>query len=400
MTPPPNVDQELLVHLYAPLGGARARTAYRQVKRLWAACHDQMGMTQAIAGYPVSLPERPQGLPADGLVAALEDPAGVRQALLRRIRSILNLSVSFPQPAPEGLRPSHGRLTPVQFIRLPPQRRMGWADFAHIWARTCETGTDAMLGEARIFLARTPPGETGIVSATAELGESLDPLLPYHDDRPYGWWHWGSTTTGGYGLWDTRPVGDTSRIREIVLFSGSDNDKGLNTWAWSDSTAKIPPFAEYLMHAAQLRAYARLFEARPHDDGSNTGTEGILAELSLALSEKDPETDGAAPLRSCIRRLKAEETRLSANEVWLAHLRMRITAIRESLSIGAETETPGNAEGVFGADEKLAQRLIRQIDNELEYFKGNVARLGNNRILAMEELTHARPTGRGNDLFA
>ena len=74
-----------------------------------------------------------------------------------------------------------------------------------------------------MLLAKLPPGWTGDVPAAAGLGEDLEPLLPYREDRPDGWHRRGITTTAGYALWDTG-VAETGAIREIVLIAAADRE--------------------------------------------------------------------------------------------------------------------------------------------------------------------------------
>src|SRR5215472_4063228 len=188
---PPVTDQEFVVHSFAPLEGPAAAEAYRQVQRAWAACREVLGMTEPVPGLgvPVVPPATPAELPEDGVAACQQSPSTDRQSVLRRIHDVLNLSVGLAQPVPEGPASRQGHLHQAQ----PSQRALGWAEFAQLWARANSPAPDAMLGEAHLFLARMQ-GITGPVEATAELGQALDPLLPYREDRPGDWWRWGTAT--------------------------------------------------------------------------------------------------------------------------------------------------------------------------------------------------------------
>jgi hypothetical protein len=247
MPTPPVVDQEFVVHLFAPLDGPHATQAYVQVQRIWAACRDQLGMYgRDIAGLPgaaLPAPETVGRSAADSVLAFQEDQAGIRQAVLRRAHDVLNLSVALAQPAPEGRDArSRGRLGSIRSAGPPAQRRLGWADYAALWARASRPQAGALLGEVHVFLARTPPGRAGGVLATAELGQSLDPLLPYREDRPHGWWRRGISTTAGYALWDSG-LADTGVVREVILVAAADRDEELSAWAWSDRTVREVPDA-------------------------------------------------------------------------------------------------------------------------------------------------------------
>ncbi|HUY46731.1 MAG TPA: CATRA conflict system CASPASE/TPR repeat-associated protein [Streptosporangiaceae bacterium] len=397
MTAPPVVDQEFVAHFYAPLDGPQADEAYRQVQRMWEGCRRQLGMTEPIAGLQVPLlaPETRKALPADGVAAAQESPTTDRQSVLRRMHDVLNLSVALAQPMPEGLHPRPGgRLTPVQAARLPTQRRMGWADFAQIWAQASMPGAEAMLGEIRLFLARTPPGDTGVVAATAELGQSLDPLLPYQEDRPQDWWRWGTTTAAGYAVWDTRLAADTSSVREIVLIAAADCDEELSAWAWSDGTPGIPPFARYLMYAAKLRYEARLLDAWHRRPPANDVDE-VVAELNVALTRDAPDADDAALLRSRLSRLLREETRLTNLEADLARLRQTVSSALGNLSAAAGPDAGNNATGMFAADQALARWLTEQVEDDLNYVRIDLGRASRVRPLVAEELDQAERADQG-----
>lgn len=395
MPVPPVVDQEFVAHFFAPLDGPHADDAYRQVQQMWESCRTQLGMTEPVAGLqaPPLAPATRMALPADGLVAARESPTTDRQSVLRRMHDVLNLSVALAQPMPEGLHPRPGgRLTPVQAARLPARRRMGWADFAQVWAQASMAGAAAMLGEIRLFLGRTLPGHTGAVAATAELGQSLDPLLPYQEDRPRDWWRWGTTTAAGYAVWDTRLAADTSSVREIVLIAAADCDEELSAWAWSDGTPALPPFARYLMYAAKLRYEARLLDAwhrgRPADD-----VDEVVSELNAALAPDVPDPADAALLRSRLSRLLREETRLTNLEADLARLRQTVSSALGNLSAAAAPDAGNNATGMFAADQALGRWLAEQAEDDLSYARIDLGRTSRVRLLVAEQLDqvkHAR----------
>jgi predicted nucleotide-binding protein len=398
MTTHPIVDQEFVAHFFAPMDGPQADEAYRQVRRMWEACRRQLGMTEPIPQLlaPVLAPERLPRLPADGVVAAQESPASNRQSILRLVHDVLNLSVALAQPAPEGRRSRPpGPPTPVPPARMPAQSRLEWADLAQIWAQASRPGADAMLGEARLFLARTPPGDTGAVTATPELGKSLDSLLPYAADRPRDWWRWGVTTAEGYALWDTRLAADTSGIREIVLIAAADRDDELSAWAWSDGTAAIPPFAQYLLHAAKLRYEARLLDAWHRSSGVQRGLDEVPEELSASTLTSDaPHPVKAESVRSGFSRATAEAMRLSELEAELRRLRQTATIARDNLRAAVPRDVSYDSAGMFEADQALAQWLLWQADDDLIYLRINIDRVNHVRTLAAEELEqleHAVP---------
>jgi predicted nucleotide-binding protein len=395
MTTPPVVDQEFVVHLFAPLDGPQAPEAYSQVRQVWAACREQLGMTEPIAGVRsrALLPETLDRLPADGIVAAQEGRAAIRQAVLRREHDVLNLSVALAQPAPEGLgRPEGGSLKPVKFPSLPSQRRMGWADFAQIWASAGPPAGGALLGETRLFLARTSPGTTGAVEATAELGQSLEPLLPYREDRPRDWWQWGATTAAGYALWDTRSADDIGVVREIVVVAAADRDNDLSAWAWSDGTPGLPPFARYLMHAAKLRCEARVLDAWHRAPSADADIDQVVAEVNAALTPDQPHPGKAELLSSRLSRLRAEEARLTVLDGDLSRLGRTVSIAQRNLGTIPGCGASDSSAGMFAADQALARWLTEQIEGDLSYLEIDLGRTRRVRELAAEELRQAQRT--------
>jgi predicted nucleotide-binding protein len=398
MPTPPVVDQEFVVHLFAPLDGPRAQEAYRQVQRVWIACREQLGMTQQIAGLPGSAlrpPETVGGPVTDRVLAVQESQAAIRQVVLRRVHDVVNLSVALAQPTPEGRRsPPRRRLTATRSAAVPSQRRLGWTDYAAMWARASQPQTDALLGEAHLFLARTPPGKAGRVAATAELGQALDSLLPYRDDRPQKWWQWGVTTTAGYALWDTGLAADTGAIREIVLVATADQDNELSAWAWSDRTPAVPPFARYLMHAAKLRYEARLLDNWHSVASPSQDVDGLVAELNAVLEPGKPVPASAELLRPLRSRLRAEEARLKLLETDLASLGKTVSIAHRNLAAQPGCGADGPI-GLFAADQSLAHWLTGQINSDRDYLQIQLERTRSVRDYVTEELRQVR--GRSAD---
>lgn len=392
MPTPPVVDQEFVVHLFAPLDGPQAQQAYQEVQRVWLACREQLGMTQQIAGLPgAAVPPHVAAGAAvtDKVLAVQESQAAIRQAVLRHVHDVVNLSVALAQPAPEGRRPGR-RLTAIRSTAAPSQRRLGWADYAAMWARASQPRADALLGEAHLFLARTPPGKTGKVVATAELGRRLDSLLPYQDDRPQQWWERGITTTAGYALWDTGHAADTGAVREIVLVAPADKDEELSAWAWSNRTPAVPPFARYLLYAAKLRYEARLLDNWHGTASPSPDIDGLVAELNAALEPGKPVPGGAELLDSLSGRLRAEETRLKLLATDMAQLGQTVSIAQQNLAAQPGCEADDDPAGLFAADQSLARWLTRQIDSDRGYLQIELDRTRSARQYVTEELEQMR----------
>jgi predicted nucleotide-binding protein len=390
MSAPPVVDQEFIVHLFAPLDGPYAPRAYAQIQRTWSACRDELGMSgRDLAGLPsATLPaQEAVGRSAtDGVLAFQEGQAGIRQAVLRKVHDVLNLSVALAQPTPEGraTRP-RGRLASIRSAAPPTQRRLGWADFAAMWARASQPQAEALLGEAHLFLARTPPGKTGSVLATAELGQALDPLLPYREDRPQGWWRRGISTDAGYALWDTG-LADAGAVRELVLVAAMDRDEDLSAWAWSDRTPAMPPFARYLMHAAKLHYEARLLDNWHGTATAEQDTDSLVAELNTTLASKVPGRESAGSLRALLGRLRAEETRLTLLDAEMTRLGQAALIAQRNLTAQSGCGPADGTTGMFAADQSLAQHVSVQVSSDRGYIQIELDRAKDLRKLATEEL--------------
>lgn len=382
----PVIDQELVIHVFSPLGGPSAQTAYQQVRRLWSACR-HLGMTEPIPGALASTvpPESLLALRADGVLAAQESPNASRQAIVHRLHDVVILSAALAQPLPDRVRrPPATRLNQPPGPLVPAGRQMGWAEWGQLWSQAAASGTDAALGEARIFLACVPGGSASTIAATAALGQSLEPLLPYREDRAREWWRRGTTTSSGYAIWDLSP-GDTASVREIVVIAAQDRGEELSAWTWSDGTTDLPPFARYLLHAAKLRYEARLLDSWAQ--GSRDGDVGeMLAELSVALAPDAPHPDKARLLRSQLSRLRGEEGRLKALEADLGRLSRTVTIARDNLQGVPGSDADVGAAGMFAADRALARWLTLQIDDYLGYLRIDLDQTRRAHELTAEEL--------------
>jgi predicted nucleotide-binding protein len=361
----PIIDQEFVAHLFAPLAGPRAQEAYRQVRQVWSACGDRLGIDQPVAGLPGTAVPAPEELgppAADSTLAVKESQTAVRQAVLRRAHDVLNLSVAMAQPAPEG-RPGRSR-SQFSSIRLKPGpagRRLGWADYASLWAQASQPHAGALLGAAHVFLARTLPGRAGPVAATAELGQELDQLLPYREDRARHWWRQGTTTTAGFAVWDTGLAPDTGGMREVVVVAPADRDAELSGWVWSDQTPALPPFARYLMHAGKLRFEARLLDAWHQAGSAGEDVGALAAELEATLRPGARDPDSAVLLDSLRSRLRSEEHRLTALDAELARLGQAVSVAQRNLLNQPGCAAGDGQAGMFAADQSLAHRLTEQV---------------------------------------
>jgi predicted nucleotide-binding protein len=352
-------------------------------------------MTERAPGYPelASLPEDPRELPADGAAAVQQDAAAGRQSVLRRVHDVLNLSVYLGQPAPEG-RHARPASHPARIQAATPSapRRLGWIEQAQLWERARGAGLDAVLGETRVMAARVLAGAP-VEADLTDLGQSLDPLLPYREERPPGWWRWAVINASGNAVWDTRLAADTGQVREIVVIGPAGEDQAFSDWVWSDGTATLPPFAQYLLHAAKLRYEDRVLDAWRRDREPAGDIARVVAELDAALSPGTPRPDKIELLRSRLTRLRAEENQLATLKAGLAQLSHTVSIAQRNLAMIPGCEPRGDGRGMFAADHALARWLTGQAENDLHYLQIELDRASVVRARATEELAQAQSEG-------
>lgn len=331
--------QELVVHLYAPLDGPQAAAALAQTRAIWHAGRSLLGMTQPIVatGLPSDLPLDP-GAEPDGPVAAAEDQYARFQVVARREHDVLNLSVGMAAPQP------HAGLTEV----LPP----GWYEFTRWWSGLTADGTDALLGEALVYLAESeapvPAGPRAAVPPQADDG-----------DR---WWDRGMTLDG-FACWEVTPRG-FARARRIVLLARPDQAKEISGLAWSSGGAEMPPLGRYLMHAAKLRYLGRV-----HDGGREPAR--IRDRLTARLDRLDLLLSGQAPIEAVLDRFAdaaalrgavvADEAALNETLESLGHMRRSVDISRDNLT--------ASVAGRNLPDAGYADQLARMIADDIDYLE-------------------------------
>src|SRR5262249_12425083 len=95
------VEQELVVHAFAPTDGPAAAQAYARISAIWSRARDLLGLTDPVAGtgLPAALPPDPGTARTEQALAAQQDRAGDHQMIVRRIQDVLNLSMVFATPS-------------------------------------------------------------------------------------------------------------------------------------------------------------------------------------------------------------------------------------------------------------------------------------------------------------
>ena len=316
-----DVDQQLVVNLFAAAEGPEAGPAYAALRDLWLGCRQFFLMREPIAGtgLPWQLPDTYRDLVSterysaadETALAAQERPDAVCQAILRRHRDVLNFSVvlAAPEAAP-----------------APASGHSWWQDLDSQWSSLSERASPVLLGEARIYLARSalPPGALldGLLPAAARIS------------------HWGrdrAATDGPLALWEALPWTDDRALRRLVLAFGDAEEPHqlASAWAWSRGDTGISPLARYLLHAAKLRAWYREWRRE--------------AEIRARASAASP----------------AEARRWATD---LRPLRKAAEIVEHNMGLVVSSSgllAPG---GPFADDRNLAHWFQTQLDDELAYF--------------------------------
>lgn len=234
-------EHEVAVHVFVPLDGAHAEEGVASVRAMWGRFRElQRGERELYASLPVDMPDVLSGPAAHGsvVVAGVQSADRLDQAIVRRHRQILNLSVLLgagPDREWSGLRER------VETI-------IGPLGACHLGAVTLELG-----------------------KAPAQTPGDADVLEPERGDED-----------------------DARRVLRLLGRTGADGQLG--AWAWSDGGGhpEMPHFVRHLMHMTairhQHRTYRWLMQARA------TGTTKPLARMRTPDGGEDRELPSTAEI--------------------------------------------------------------------------------------------------------
>lgn len=344
MTEPPALDQQLVIHLFAPAVGPQSETAYAALRQLWLGCRQFFLMRDPLphGDLPHQIPLLYQDLPGiaetgeEALLAAQERPDADCQAFLRRQHDVINLSVVLAAP-PGASAPAPGHSS--------------WQDLDTQWSFLSDGLAPGLLGEARLYLARsaTPPGPY------------LDDLLP----APARIGHWAQQRAAANGplkLWEAPPWADDRAARRFVLAFGADEEMHAraSAWSWSDGGTAIPPLARYLLHAAKLRFLYRVWQR----DATTPELTALIQSQVAGVREASLGRRSEGAVADELRR-RAAEARLMAAD--LRELRQGVDIAGFNMSqvvSGDELLTP---QGPLADDRQLAQNFLARLDDDLRY---------------------------------
>lgn len=334
-------EQEFVAHVFAPMEGPAADAAYRQLEALWQRCGDELAMTDPISGVdlPIELPAGPPAAGPDRILAGRQDAAINYQAIVRQEHDVLNLSLVFATP----LAP------PARRVRIGSAAPPGWSEFARWWGRFTAGGTDALLGVALIFQAKTSPAGTDVDAWGADVWA----LLPREPDDAVSWWRRFRRTEQGLTLWEAT-AGGARAGRRLVVLAGRDQDAVLSTFTWSAGDVAMPPLGRYLMHAAKLR-----YQARIRGDGQQLAAlrKRVMASVQQVTADLEDPTRHADRAR--------DMTTLAADEALLSGTLSDLRLMRRTVDIALHNMRSVLDEPL-ASDAKLGEWLEQQLADDAE----------------------------------
>lgn len=335
---------EFVAHVVVALDGPLAADDHRYVVELWERCVTRFRLDRPVAGVPdeprVPLP-RVAG--DDGVLAARTGAGpGLHQIVLRRLGGVHCVSVLRAPPPEAGVR---------------------WAALAEEWAAVLPPPTPGLIGSVQILQARTTagglPDPAALVAAVAaDSGVTAD--------------RWGTGARlrqppfGPFAVWEDsagvpgQPAREERSRRRFAVVAPADHERSLSTWSWDNGTM-LPPFAQYLRHAATVRYELRVHNAsagvlrRARDDAAAVGT-----RLGPALrSGRVLDPDAAAAARAD---LVAARTRCAELAAALRALHAGVDRAAAAMTgyAGADAAT-----GPFAEDARVAARLLARTTTDL-----------------------------------
>jgi predicted nucleotide-binding protein len=331
-----NTDQQLVVHLFAPTDGPRAESAYSALRELWLGCRQFFLMRDPLphGDLPHQLPPSFRDLPGtaetgrEAVLAAQERGDAECQAFLRRHHDVLNLSV---------------------VLATPDQSR--WRDLDAQWSFLSSRLTVDMIGEARVYLARS----------AALPGPYLDELLPQPARIEY-WNRDRAATDGRLSFWEAPPWTADRALRRLVLAFGDDKAEHdqASDWAWSDGGTAIPPLARYLLHTAKLRYLYRVWRR----DTTAHELAAAIRSRTTEIRQASPGSEGNGALADELRDWAAE-ARLMTDD--LRELRHATEIAEHSMGMAIVSAGHLTPTGLFADDRDLARSFLAGLDDELRY---------------------------------
>jgi hypothetical protein len=371
-------EHTLVTYLHAVVGGdeaEQAEAAYQQLRHAYLHLGKALGLTAPSPGIaPDPDPHRPETLRSAllaGRTPGSSNSHGLRQMWCDQIHDVACVSVVLTRD---------GATDP------------GWAGLRDEWhAATAGLALDRLLGMAEIFTAST--ARVGVDETTAALvAENLPQGVLLGPD----WATSCAATTGGLALFQLSTPGHDQRVRRVLAViapSGNVGDTELSTWVWRTGLGRLPM---YLLNHAKLRDQTDIVRRdRPTVANMRMKASKELADLHSVIAAPDSLTSEQ------LRRAQKDLNELQVETSGLVDMIARIEIVRRTVAIAAHNMAqvvggvvdPAHS-ALFEADQRLAQRLDRELDDEHTYLAAASLRAENVAAIAAQQLTRRSDEAR------
>lgn len=338
----------MVVHLFVAADGNRDATDRDGPLNIWRACVERLGLSEVALSDVGPDPdlEGDSGFGSAGLLAARTRPGpGVHQAVLRREHDMYCLSV---------------------MLEPDPSTGIGWSELDRDWNQVVESMSTRAIGSARLFLAHS--------ACTEALNHDPHPIDTFAElpsvasNAPGSWREYGTPVQPGFTVWEvSEPIEDRSERRIIILAPG-DLDRELSAWAWIGPGRRLPPFAEYLLHAAKLRYQLRVWNGGQEFRQLRRAADATVTKLleTLSLPQREPSRVELLEAATDLASLQARELGLVDSSTRLREMQRTVAIASSNLAVLSEDAARG---GLFADDHGLAEWFGRQLDDDATYLE-------------------------------
>jgi hypothetical protein len=342
---------ELVVHVFAPAEGPGADQCYRQLRSLWEDVRLKFRLDAEVPdlGIGGELPSTLDRVTSGAVAACVGDHLdALNQVLFRKSHDVLILSAAL---APRAATTST------------------WAELRRHWDSVA-TVPDTCYGMAQVCQGLLRVGQV-TQSELRPLARSLAPLVPAARTEP-PWHDRGCIAGDGLAVWETGPIDDGRRERQLVVIGPPGKDVLLSAWTWSTGRAATTPLTRYLMHAAKLRYEYRVWEesrasVKARRNEVSASAAAVLGQLRSADRGLPFDAETVSKLLEPCYALEADVAHLVDMGSQIHQVKRTVEIAVANLSESAEpTHSPGKAT-MFADDQKLGTWLIAQLDDDITY---------------------------------
>jgi uncharacterized membrane protein YsdA (DUF1294 family) len=346
---------ELIVHTFLPVD------APETIGKLWTRITDS-GLDQPVRSYP----QRPEGSPGGGIVAAAREvvPGQVHEAVVYRTPALVVVSVR----------------------RAPNDSAIGWPVLRQ-WQDGLGPPPAEALGTATVLLGQWSRSRWRADPSPARLAEIVRPHLP--SDIQLGSPH---ETADGLLLWEIAAEDDIHR--RLLVLGPARAEETVDRWAWYEGGPALPPLTRYLSHAAAIRHEASLLhKALPRLRTARARVDQGSAVLDHLLRSPRPAETAVAAADQALSAMLTEESGLLIAESDAADMAQTAAIARRAMVASLDLDTSRPAGGPPASDLEIASWLEEQVATELTYLRSagrKAAELSRLASAVIEQRRHRR----------